>query len=357
MKTTKTSAILLMLTCCLALPLACDKNITGSSGQNGKGETGYYLYVGNQGVTDRYGGNKVFIVDTNTNAIVDSVGGFQQDMINLKASKDGEKLYVVTTGVYDKGKIHVIDVRSRTPLLLLDDVETDVFIAPDGQVFAIVYERHAPDAYLGRIDPRTDEVAFFDTLDIWFGLSTDQTVAFDTSRSLLYGINSDEKLFAYNYREQRLVRTYDNILVPRSMIISPDGDYLYIAGGPVVDLERGEAIARLGGNVLGSLALSPDGTLLYITDPGRYAHGLSFPTGKFYVYDTRSYRYIDEIDVSKGFSSRLVTDWIVLSPDGKIAYVSNWPESVLVVDLQSKQVMDTIPFRFVIRPIALAIKP
>lgn len=64
------------------------------------------------------------------------------------------------------------------------------------------------------------------------------------------------------------MRTYQNIFDPLHMVISHDGNYLYVAGSFVYDLKEDKAIAVLGGNRLGSLALSADGELLYVTDPG-----------------------------------------------------------------------------------------
>ncbi|MFQ5824737.1 MAG: YncE family protein [bacterium] len=343
----------LMLLFCFLLSTTCKNNNPVNSTE--AEQKSYYLYVGNQ--TD----HEVYIVDTASNVVVDTLRWFSGDVWDVTPTNNGEKLYVITRGSSRSGpgKVCSVDLQTRTPSVIWDDIAADVFTAPNGKIFIIAYVPRSDDAYLGTIDPFTDTIAFFDTLDIRNTLSNHQAVVFDPNGPLMYTVNNDDRLFAYDYDKKEVVRTYENIYIPRRMAISPDGKYLYVAGGPVVDLENGEAIAGVGGNVLGSLALSPDGELLYITDPGKYFHGLSNPSGKVFVYNTRTHQYVGEIDVLKklpsGRSRR--TDWIALMPDGQTAYVCNFGRLIFIIDLQVREVREIIEFPPFIVLIALGIKP
>ncbi len=131
------------------------------------------------------------------------------------------------------------------------------------------------------------------------------------------------------------------------MMISSNGKYLYVAGGPVFDLERDSVVAGVGGNYLGSLALSPDGAYLYITDPGKYLFPEPVPSGKLYIYKIDTYSYIGQIDVndtSAQYQESNATDHVMLMPDGKTAYVTNWISLVFVMDLQNREVKKAIKF-------------
>lgn len=53
---------------------------------------GYNLYVGN------WGSNEVYIVDTNSNTMVDTLRGFDYYIWDLAITLSGAKLYVSTKG-------------------------------------------------------------------------------------------------------------------------------------------------------------------------------------------------------------------------------------------------------------------
>jgi DNA-binding beta-propeller fold protein YncE len=108
-----------------------------------------------------------------------------------------------------------------------------------------------------------------------------------------------------------------------------------MAGGPVLDLEQDVVTGWVGGNHLGSVALSPSGDSLYVSDPGKPLSIEIIPSGKLFIFDTRSNRYVEDLET--GASAQFA-----LTSDGKRAYVSNWTTSVSVIDLEKKTILDRI---------------
>jgi DNA-binding beta-propeller fold protein YncE len=333
----------------------CERTSFLDSGKQSGGLKLYQLYIGNPS------GHEVYILDTDGNVVVDTLRWFDYDVWDLITTKNGRKLYVVTRDGYlnASGKIYSIDLQTQSVSKIWDGIASDVFVTPDGKVFIVSYVPRSAETYLGTIDLLTDKIAFFDTLDIRDAAKNNQAVVFDSKGRLMYAVNRQEQLFAYDYENKKLVCVYQNIYIPLHMVISHDGKYLYVAGGPVVDLERREAIASVGGNVLGSLALSPDGEYLYVTDPASYIqrHGTPLPSGKVFIYNTRTHQYVGEIDVSKNSAELYLTDWIVLLPDGKTAYVSNWGRLIFAIDLHVREVKKIVKLDSRIVPIAVGVKP
>jgi len=302
---------------------------------------GYYLYVGN------WGFNEVFIVDTDSNAVVDTLRGFGS-VWDLTVTKSGKKLFICTRDDVPPdyaGKIFSLDLKTKEVKVIHNEI-SDVFVSPNGVVFVISYSYNAGSSQgsVGIIDTLTDAITLFDTLDIRDTRHNYQSMVFDKNRPQLYAVNNNKRLFAYNYDNKKVVRVYQNLFDPLRMVISPDGKFVYVAGGPVFDLERDSVIAWVGGNQLGSLALSPGGEYLYITDPGGYMRLEPVPTGKIIIFQTTTNNYVGEIDVNKAvpFGHGNQTDRIVLTPDGKTAYVSNWLHLIFVIDLQAKEVVKVI---------------
>lgn len=324
---------------------------------------GYHLYVGN------WGGNEVYIVDTNSNIIVDTLQGFDYYIWDLAVTLSGAKLYVSTKGGPHNtpGKIFAVDLCSKSTSLIWSGIASDVFVSPQGQPLIISHEprpENAPEgiSYVGFIDTLSDVIAFVDTLNIRDNGFNYQSIVFDKNRPLFYAVDNARRLFAYDYDQKKIRRNYDNLFDPLQMIISNDSRFLYVAGGPVFDLERDEVIASVGGDRLGSLALSPDGEYIYVTEPGN--HGLlePLPRGKVFIFHTSTNSYIGEIDVKKIVQSLPTgqswqTDRIVLTTDGKIAYVSSWIKHLFTIDLQSREVIKVMDFNGFTIPLMLGTKP
>jgi DNA-binding beta-propeller fold protein YncE len=303
----------------------------------------YYLYAGG------WSGDKIYIIDTDSNAVVDSIQGFMREIWSFVVTQSGRKMYVaakapINPGGISPGSIYSVDLKTHSVRSIFNEV-ADLYVAPNGVVFIITSYLIEGVSRIGVIDTLLDQVTFFDTLNIrdrFYGYDY-QNVVFDVSRNLMYGINREHKLFAYDYVQKKVVRVYPNVdgFYFLQMVISHDGRYLFVAGGPVLDLEHGLVVSSVVGNYLGSLAISNDGQYLYVTDPGKYMIPEPPPSGKVRVYGTQLKDYIGEINICypNYCSTRTaITDHIVLQPpDEKRMFVSNWLYGIFIVDVFKRQ--------------------
>ncbi len=336
------ASLILLITGLWLLAVSCDKDdpVDPDNG-NGNGEPielKYKLYVGD------WGDFLVLVVDPDSNVVVDTLDYFDRGVWSLAVTPGGTRLFVSTrehrTG---PGKLYVVDMQTRQVNTVIDEV-CDVFQGINNQFFVIIknLDMNPQLRQIGTLDTLTYEIAIFDTLVMDDAAANEQAVAFHPTRPLMYArVDDSRRLFAYNYEQQEVVQVYDFYVIGR-FIISPDGRYLYVAGGPVFDLETDQSVAGIGGNSAGYLALDPDNRYLYITDPGGYIFPPT-PTGKIYVYDTTIHQYVAEIDVSEFSELNFpMTESIVVMPDGNTAYVSDWGKYLFLIDLQNRTVIDTI---------------
>ena len=295
----------------------------------------YYLYVGN------WGFDQVYVVDTDSNTVVDTLRGFGS-VWDLATTVDGTKLYVCARmgGPNAPGSVYSVDIRRKVSKQIHPKV-ADVYVTPQGTVVIISRDPYQPMRPIGTIDPATDAITFFDTLDIRDTGHNDQGVVFSRNKPLLYGINNGGQLFAYDYDSKETKKIYNNLNENLRMALSPDGKLIFVSGGDIFDLERDSTVGFVGGNKLGSVTLNPSGEYLYVTDPGGYLID-PIPSGKVFIFDTKTKSYSGYVDVKKSSPISYQTDRIVLTPDGKTAYVSNWLDRIFVIDLQASEVTKMI---------------
>jgi DNA-binding beta-propeller fold protein YncE len=142
--------------------------------------------------------------------------------------------------------------------------------------------------------------------------------------------------------------------------ITPDGQYIYATTSNwkliKIDLVQNTVTPVTTVNRNGSVAITPDGKYVFVTDPGGYAFFEPIPTGLVTIVRTSD----DQIDGYVDYGAGVITDWIVISPTGKYAYVSHWGSSVSMIDLQKRQIIWNFEFLTVsalIVPIVLGPKP
>jgi hypothetical protein len=337
MKSTKSILrFIISITITIFLVSGCKKNPISPPIQN---SSGYLLYVGT------YSSNKVFVIDTDrsdSNAVVDSVIGFNHNNItNLSITKGGTKLYVTARDNFEgsPGSLYSVDLITHQMKLILNE-PSDAYIAPSGQVFVIQIPLHSS-GNIGTIDTLTDEVTFLDTLDIQDIGDNYERIAFDREFPVLYAVNNEARLFAYNYQERKILYTYNNILNIMHMVISDNGKLLYSLSYDhsflMFDLQKDSIINSAGANHLGSLALSSDERRIYITDPGNGPVGFETPSGAIWVFNTITKTYMNNISVEPvtGYYTS-PTAGVALTPDGNTAFVIEY-EGVIVVNLQTQK--------------------
>lgn len=323
---------------------------------SGTQRDGYNLFVAN------FGYDEVFIVDLRTGELVNVLRGFK-DVYSIAITRSGGKLYVGAGDARDNrlgpGSLYSCEIRSLDCDRILDR-PAEPYTTPNGDVLVFLRERSGSASPIGRLDTLSDDITLFDTLSVEYSWTNQQRVAFHPLLPIFYTISADGEVFSYDYEKQQVGRSYGSAGRTSRMIVSTDGNLLFQAGGPIIDLATGEVVGALGGNPLGSLALSSSGDTLLLTDPGKYLIPEPVPSGKISLYNTKELRYAGAITAPKvpGMGAGPITDRIVLSPDGKTAYVSNYLSKVFVLDLPSGTVTDVIePRETSIQIIALAVAP
>lgn len=315
-----------------------------------------YLYVGN------WEYDQVFVIDTDNDSIVDTLQGFKS-VNEVLLTNSGRKLYVATSrySIYPYNTVYAASVysvnpftRAKTKIL---DRRAMICLEPNG-IPLIIASSTTRDTELGTdtmrlvgtIDTLTDAVSFFDTLDIFHGTLSGayKSLVFDPGKPIFYTFTNQNQLFAYNYKERKIVRYYTSRNLPCNIVISKDGKYIYCANGQVLDVTNDSIVGWLLGNnesSLASLALSPDGKYLYLTDPGNPYNFELVPSGKINVFRTEPFSYTDFIDVNRASGHPYtMTDGIIICPDGSRAYASANFSDIIVIDLIINQVVDMIRF-------------
>ncbi len=295
----------------------------------------YYLYAGN------WDYDEVFVIDTENNTVVDTLDGFGH-VWDVAITPGGNKLYVCTReGMYNAlGAVYSVDLKTKEKNIILDE-SADVYISTNGIPLIVAYIPHDSTCQVGFIDTLTDEIDFFDSLDIVDLAINYQTIVFDPDEPVFYAWSNERRLFAYDYNREEIIRNYSSESLSKNMVISKDGNYLYFPY-KALDIEKDSIVATWDGKK-GALALNPNGDYLYLTDYGYpFSTHLSPPSGQIKVFQTsiNSEAYIIDVnDAAKHYYPHL--DRIIIYPDGNKAYVSS-PGEIFVIDLNSKQVTDVI---------------
>jgi len=333
------------------------------------------LYVGN------WGYDQIYVVDVDRDAVIDTLNGFRS-VGNVTATTSGKKLYVTAMAysVYPYDTTYPATVYSVDPATKLKkeilERRAMIYLEPNGTPLIIASSTMQDTAIesdtmrlVGAIDTVTDAVSFFDTLDIFHSKlsAAYEALVFDPNEPVLYTFTNQNQLFAYNYQEKRIIRYYTSLNLPYNIVISTDGKYIYCANGPVLDVANDSIIGWVQGNnesILGSLALTPDGKFLYLTDPGKPLLPEPVPSGKINFFQTNPFGYLGFIDVTKIDSEYFstyyaITDRILITSDGKKAFVGLLYSDIVVIDLEINEAVNRIrfvPHNIVLRPLSLGVK-
>ena len=307
----------------------------------------FVLYAGN------FGADELFIIDLIDNTVTDTILGFES-IYQITVSEDGHLIFVSSQEgpVNYPGKLRVMSMPDREINIILNNA-TDVLLSPQGIIFLVIKKPHNPYKEIGIYNEYTNGIEIIDTLNIGDERRPKYSVVFDPKNPIFYTVNNGGELYAYNFIENKIEKTYQCIKNPGNMIISNDGRYIFISGGPVVDLYRDSLVAHTGGNVGGAMAFDRDYTYLFMTDPGGYLFPPS-PSGKILVYDVNNYHIGEYIDIG----NKIMTDYLVLHPKKNLLYINSWTD-IYIIDIDKREVVNTIrftPINLLLHPMAIGLK-
>ncbi len=269
-----------------------------------------YLFVANTGGSEGTSENRVTVIETATHQVAANIE-VDNAPLDIALSADGQLVYVTNS---QSKSISVIDVASLT-------VRSRIRVPISGE--------EGP--YGVAIHP-------------------------DGKRLYVTDINGNQVLVVDTARRATVARI-DVIEEPRSLVISADGERLYVSGGDfgddggggvaVIDTESESVVTtiRMDGGIF-RLALSPDGSRLYATDR---------LNAQLIVVDVAQNRVVNTVKVlPEGEETRD----LFVSRDGAQVYVANQNSNELVIfDTESFQILRTLSFEDRPRGIALRSQP
>jgi len=316
---------------------------------------GYCLYTHDTGGSDPT--KWIYVISTETDSVVDSI---YMDPYKwpgyLALSPDKRTLYVLvnifdTTSHTFTSTYYEIDTRTKARKYI--GPNSSIVISPDGR-YLFQWEGE-----FRIFDACTHQLIYSESTQFLPG-------CFDKKAPLAYG--GSEKLGemrVFNYISKRWVRSFTihlrdgRIPLIRNYVLSSDCNILYIlvTASPyeyyfcVFDLTQDSLLVQLGINSVGQLAIKPDGSTVYTTDPGGGGGCIVIeppPTGKLGVFDTKTNTPLPSISLDVlGDSIHLPPlnpFFIKITPDGQKAYLSICHDRILVIDLVRNEPLKAIIF-------------
>ena len=289
-------------------------------------------------------GDNVHIIDPVTNTVVGEVKGIERAH-GAAPSPDGERLYVANEA---DDTIDIVDMRTLTVMkkVPLSGRPNNIAITPDGRKVYTAIAR-SPGA-LDVLDTSTEEIIA--TISVHGGVHN--TYVTPDGKHAIAGMIGARNITVVDTETDRPVWTtyFDRGIRPMAMDRNPDGSTRHIYaqlsnynGFAVVDFATREEVKRIeyptlpmdeqtpghGGNTAHGLGVTPD---------NRYLVANSSLNSSVYVYR------LPDLELVGGVRVGHSPNWITITPDSKIAYISISGENrVAALDIENVEVVADIP--------------
>lgn len=341
------ATVLLIILFVLILYSSCTKNSVRYEPKKAP-----YLYTSGAFYADPV--KPIYVISTETDSVVDSISlGPYNWPSDIALSPDKRTLYALV-GVFDtvtssfsSFTYYEIDTRTKTAKYMGPNSST--VISPDSKY---LFQNEGEFRIL---DASTHQLVFAES-------STFLPGCFDRTASLAYGeVGGEMKVF--NYQTKCFVRSFNIRLrdgrIPGLLYyqLSSDGRILYYLGRTtwefyfcVFDLTQDSLLAQVQLNSGGQFGMKPDGSTIYITDPGGGGPCITTdppPTGSLGVFDARTNTpsagiSLDPLSDPPYAPPPLGPFFIKITPDGKKAYLTICRNRVLVIDIVRNEPLRTI---------------
>jgi len=302
-------------------------------------------------------GGWIYVFSTENDALVDSISlGPNISPGALGLAPDKKTLYVWASfrdTLNDTISFLGCEIDTRTKIIKYIGPNSFPVISPDGK-----YLFGEMEGKFAVFDAFTHQVVYRDTVLSYF-----YPICFDDKKHLAYGAAYEKfgQIMALNYESKSWVRSFTVHLRDGSIpgigdcVLSPDGNTLYLLVYTysfyfcVYDLTKDSLLVQLGVNAIGQLGIKPDGSTVYLTDPGGGSGCISWeppPTGVLGVFDTKTNMPLPSISLDPLADSLHVSPLpahqIRITSDGKKAYLSTCGNLILIIDLVRNEPLKTI---------------
>ena len=189
----------------------------------------------------------------------------------------------------------------------------------------------------GQIESSSGEITIIDDINIFvFGMSDDMAFEVNKLSQILYGYDHNFKLFRYNIetRVSELIFGEYNYWDHGGFELSNDGNNLFFAQGPVLDVNSNNEIGFIQSERPSHLVARRDKREVYISDPPTYT-GAYEVEPKLSVYSLKQNSIIDMIDVGS------VNFRMYLTPKERFLITHN-RRNIFIVDLKTRKLVKTI---------------
>lgn len=269
--------------------------------------------------------NTIIVIDTGTNTVVNTIP-VGLSPFGVAITPDGARVYVVNRG---NGTVSVIDTGTDTVVATIPVGlnPLNVAITPDG---ARVYVTNAVSSTISIIETETNTVVntvFVSPSPVGVAITPDGTHLYVTSS------NVSSTLTVLNTATNAVVATIPLRFLASGVVFTPDGARAYVEQQNeflnLIDTATNTVIIDLlqAGVFHDQLAITPDGTRLYVTSP---------VINKVSVIDTSTNAVVNAISLEH-------PSFPAMTSDGTRVYTATVLNTVSVIDTVTNTVTATIP--------------
>lgn len=174
------------------------------------------------------------------------------------------------------------------------------------------------------------------------------TATYSPGIKLYVASNEGTDIYVVNMDTHKVEKVIDVGGAPHGLTVTRSGDWAYVSCSKINKLvaintktDEIEWSCDIGNNPHG-LAVTPDGRFVYVT-----IFGTTRSQSKTDVVDTRLRRRIKSLDTGAGAH-------VAYAPNNAHVYATSWfGQEVSVIDTETQEIVQTIPFPGMVRPIAV----
>jgi hypothetical protein len=294
------------------------------------------------------GDTVLHLVNIENNSVTNIYG--LEKIRSIASSDNGKYLYVSIGNGRSGGNpryLTMIDTDDWSSQIIFDQaVELE---NSGGQIYFITKLNHLGYDYtgnneelshtrtFGKIEPETGDLTIIDDIDIYaLGIGDDKGFEINEIKQELFGFDAEFRLFRYSFvtgQSELIFQEYD-YLDHGVFELSKDGNTLFFANGPVLDINNNKQIGTIISERPSHLVARADKREVNISDPPTYVGPFNIHP-KMSVYGLKQDSIIDMIDVGS------VNYRMYLSPKERFL-ITHSRKNIFVVDLKTRELVKKI---------------